>query len=70
MSRFADPTRCPDCGTPLAPGSALCDSCGIDLSGPVGRELFATLVHADTLLGRLRATARQPVPSGAAPLTT
>lgn len=67
MSRFADPTRCPSCGTPLAPGSALCGACGVDLSGPLGRELFATLVHADSLVTRLRAAVRQPVAAGSAP---
>src|SRR5690349_20762173 len=57
MRRLADPTRCPGCGTPLSHGSLVCADCGLDLGGPLAQELFATLVHADSLIDRMR---RQP----------
>ena len=52
-SRYADPHRCPDCGSPIA-GPTRCPACGLSLSGPVAQELFTTLQHADRLLARLR----------------
>src|SRR4051812_12783444 len=73
MTRFADPTRCPNCGSALAPGSLVCPSCHVDLSGPLGQELFATLVRADQLVTALRershvAQAAPSTASGAQPV--
>lgn len=65
MRRYADPTRCPDCGSTLSSGSLTCPVCRLDLSGPLGAELFATLTRADGLLTQLRA--RVPVAAGAVP---
>lgn len=62
MIRYADPTRCPDCGTNLAPRSAACGRCGLPLSGELPSRLFATLAEADRLLGQLR-QAPVPVPA-------
>lgn len=71
MTRYADPSRCPDCQAPIpsAPGS--CPSCGLPLAGPVAASLFVTLQQADRLLTQLRTTpvtAPVPVP-GTAPST-
>src|SRR5689334_300 len=73
MTRFADPHRCPDCRTTLAPGSQRCSACGLDLSGELGQRLFTTLTRADELLVELRARSsrsRAEAPSYAeAPVT-
>ena len=53
MTRYADPNRCPRCGGSLVPGVLTCGTCGLDLSGPLGQELYATLTHADHLLALL-----------------
>ena len=69
MRRYADPSRCPDCGSSLPPGSLACAVCGLDLSGAAGAELFATLTRADALLEQLRAGSRAAayaVPAGPA----
>jgi hypothetical protein len=57
-----DTARCPACGARLA--RALCDSCGVDLSGTRGRRLWAASQNAaaalrerDRLLGELRTEA-------------
>ncbi len=55
MTRYADPTACPDCRARLTPGSRQCDACGLVLTGPLGQELFATLTRADVLLAQMRA---------------
>lgn len=66
MTRYADPTRCPDCHGFLPAGTARCPSCHLDLGGPAGHQLFAVLTEADRLLTTLRAerdarrTATQP----------
>src|SRR4051794_15452582 len=67
MTRFADPARCPNCGSALVPGWLVCPSCHVDLSGPLGQELFATLVRADQLVSALRerSHAAQAAPSTA-----
>src|SRR6476660_1951276 len=62
MTRFADPARCPDCRTLLAPGSFTCPGCALDLSGDLGRRLFSVLTDADRLLVQLRT--RPPVAVG------
>jgi hypothetical protein len=54
MRRLADPGRCPGCGTPLSTGSLVCAVCALDLGGPLGKELFTTLAHADSLIDRMR----------------
>jgi hypothetical protein len=57
MKRYADPSRCPDCGSDLVAGALSCPSCALPLSGPVAAQLFATLTEADRLLARLRSPA-------------
>lgn len=56
MTRYADPTRCPDCGRPITYGTPACTSCALPLLGPVASELFTTLTRADQLLETLRRT--------------
>lgn len=71
MPPYADPTRCPDCGAPLAAAPESCARCGLPLRGETAALLFATLVRADELLAVLR---QSPVPASApgvgAPLRT
>ncbi len=64
MRLFADPHRCPDCGAVLPADGPVCPRCHLDLTGPDGQELFATLSHADVLLARLRARSTAPSPVG------
>ena len=59
MTRYADPTRCPDCGSSITPGASECPTCGLSLRGETAQELFTTLSHADHLLGLLRAGHRR-----------
>ena len=54
MRTYADPTRCPDCSAALAAGASRCDHCGLVLTGPLGQQLFGTLLEADRLLGLMR----------------
>src|SRR3954468_21269564 len=54
MTRFADPNRCPNCRSALEPNSLICPTCHVDLSGPLGQELFGTLLRADQLAAALR----------------
>lgn len=56
MTVYADPTRCPDCRTPLGVAPRQCPRCSLPLTGPVVDQLFATLTHADGLLTTLRAS--------------
>ncbi len=69
MTRFADPARCPDCRSALTPGSFVCPSCSLDLSGDLGRRLFTLLTDADQVLLQMRARSRtyagERVPVGA-----
>lgn len=69
MRRFADPHRCPGCGNTLLPGSTTCAACGLDLSGPLGAELFVTLTRADDLMQQLweRSRSLALVTAGTAP---
>ncbi len=67
MTRFADPERCPDCGSAIVPRAASCGTCGLPLHGVVAQRLFQTLTLADTLLVQLRASA---LPSGDAAPTS
>src|SRR3954471_21022888 len=70
MTRFADPARCPSCGSALVPGSLVCPSCHVDLSGPLGQELFGTLLRADQLVAALRERTQTPsAPPSTSPLT-
>ena len=70
-SALTDATRCPSCGARLS--SARCGHCGVDLSGPVGIDLWqlsqqvaALLGRRDGLLRQLRDAARAtPVPAPA-----
>lgn len=55
--RFADPTLCPDCRSPLPVAPFRCPSCALPLQGYLANELLRTLSEADDLLGRLRASA-------------
>ena len=68
MARYADPLRCPDCGSTIAFQASRCGSCGLPLHGPLAQQLFTTLTTADRLLAELRASA--PVPAPAAVATT
>jgi hypothetical protein len=54
MTTYADPTRCPDCRSPLPEAPQNCPQCGVPLTGPTAVELFTTLQHADRLLAALR----------------
>src|SRR5262245_2303291 len=63
--RYADPSRCPGCGATLPGHPQSCPSCDLPLQGPLARELFVTLQHADVLVGRIRAQATQEVPEPA-----
>jgi hypothetical protein len=54
MRTFADPHRCPECGTMLPATGPVCPRCRLDLTGPLGQELFTTLSRADVLLAQLR----------------
>ena len=73
MLRYADPRACPDCHTTLPVAPESCPACGLPLRGPLVEELFNTLQHADTLLGRLRlqvpASEPEDVAQGQLPLT-
>src|SRR3954468_17948804 len=65
MTRFADPDRCPSCGSALEQGSLVCPSCHVDLSGPLGQELYGTLLRADQLVATLRERSRAGQPAAA-----
>ena len=66
MTRYADPTRCPDCGASITPGSASCPVCALSLRGDTARDLFTTLTRADELLTVLRrASTPRAVPTTA-----
>src|SRR4051794_28344141 len=72
MTTYADPTRCPDCRSPLPEAPQVCGRCALPLTGPKAIELFTTLQHADQLVAVLRqqaAPAQRPVPAtvGASP---
>src|SRR5438128_2676784 len=64
--RYADPRRCPDCGSPISPTDEACPACRLPLRGPTAAELFTTLTRADQLLLALRAPAWE---AGARPTT-
>lgn len=63
MNRYADPSRCPDCGSPITPGQPACPDCGLPLLGDTAQLLFTTLSTADRLLAQLRAGASRPAPA-------
>lgn len=65
VTRFADPYACPDCRAALPAGARACPACGLDLSTDTARQLFATLVRADELLGLMRAAKPASVPGPA-----
>jgi hypothetical protein len=65
MTRFADPTRCPDCGQAITYDDLACPSCLLPLRGDTAARLFQTLTVADQLLGVLRAGAAS-LPLGSA----
>lgn len=54
MMRYADSTVCPDCRCTIPSDPDRCPSCALPLRNSTATELFRTLQHADTLLGRLR----------------
>lgn len=67
MARYADASRCPDCGAPIPPHPEACPSCRLPLTGPVAAQLYTTLLSADRLLAELKAAPPSaPVPAGAA----
>ena len=55
MSKLADPTVCPDCRTGLQPDGT-CPGCGLRLAGPLAVDLWHTMLRADGIVERLRAT--------------
>ena len=57
MSRYADPTRCPSCGS-YANGADRCARCGVLLIGPTPALLLRILDDADRVLDGLREEAR------------
>lgn len=71
MTRYADPNRCPDCGSAIAFQAPSCPRCGLVLRGSVAQRLFETLTAADRLLVELRAASLAPattaVPVASAP---
>ena len=70
-TRFADPTRCPDCGGGISYQTPTCPTCGLPLRGAVAHRLFETLSLADRLLVELRASSLIPSAArapGAAPV--
>jgi len=70
MTRYADPRRCPDCRSAIAPGDPACGTCRLSLRGETAQRLFSTLVLADELLEEQRAasaTAPLPVATHPAP---
>ena len=56
MSRYADPTRCPNCGS-YASGTQRCVRCGLLLLGPKPELLIRILGEADRVLDELRTEA-------------
>lgn len=67
--RYADPSLCPDCRSPLPAGRTTCPTCGLLVRHELAVELFGTLQRADQLVTRLRslstpspAPAASPVP--------
>lgn len=67
MTRFADPTVCPDCAAALPGHPDACPRCRLPLVHPLTSDLFVTLQHADRLLDQLREVAA-PVPTATAPI--
>ncbi len=68
MTRFADPHHCPSCSSQIVSNS--CQNCGVSFDSAEARELWATLNHADVLLARLEASAREPNTSATATRAT
>jgi hypothetical protein len=62
MTRYADPSRCPDCRAAITASEPRCPACGLSLRGDTAGLLFATLSRADDLLTTLRA-ASTPSPA-------
>lgn len=52
--RYADPSQCPDCRSPLPTGAPVCPSCDLLVRHPLAVDLFRTLRRADALVGELR----------------
>lgn len=67
MVRYADPTRCPDCGAPIPAQPVSCPRCGLPLTGLDAVALFQTLQAADRLLVALRS---QPAAAPVVPKVT
>ena len=47
MSRYADPTLCPDCRATLPPAPSSCPRCALPLQGPDAAALLRVLTEAD-----------------------
>ncbi|MEO5709598.1 MAG: zinc ribbon domain-containing protein [Nocardioidaceae bacterium] len=69
MTRYADPTRCPDCGATITQGAAACPACGLSLRGDTAQRLFSTLSLADDLLAVLRSATVSAAPVSMVPST-
>lgn len=63
--RFADPSVCPSCASPIT-GRAICTKCGFDTTSRPARELWQTLLRADQLLEEAR-TVATPAAAATAP---
>src|SRR4051812_41578570 len=70
MTTFADPRRCPDCRGALDLGAPRCSTCGLVLSGSLGRDLFVVLTRADQLLREMRSASELAAPPPTTPPTT
>lgn len=68
MYRYADPTACPGCRSPISRTTTFCTTCGATLRGPVPQQIFDTLTQVDRLVTQLYAArpAAAPVPASVA----
>lgn len=66
MYRYADPTACPGCRSPISRTTTFCTTCGVTLRGPVPQQIFDTLTQVDRLVTQLYAA--RPAATVAAPV--
>ncbi|WP_188781349.1 SCO7613 C-terminal domain-containing membrane protein [Marmoricola endophyticus] len=66
MSRLLDPRLCPDCRATVRPDGR-CAACRLDLSGPLGVELWSVLTSADRIIEEIRAGQATAVRTAPAP---
>lgn len=68
--KYADPTACPSCRSPLAEGVDTCSSCGLYLRSEAAGQVWQALKSADSWLEVARTRAAAPVPAGLAPVAS